>query len=100
MALVGEVKAIDSGWRRSVTVSNGPRATTVRDTPDAATVARTPRPARKNASLTDSGNPGFDHLAPRLRRGRASVAPDRPVVEIAGTGEAHRDLGLPVPSSL
>ena len=31
VALVGEVKAIDSGWRRSVTVSNGPRATTVRD---------------------------------------------------------------------
>ena len=49
VALIGEVNAIDSGSRRSVTVSNGPRATTVRDTPDADSVARTPRTGGSSA---------------------------------------------------
>ena len=44
VALTGEVKAIDSGCRRRVTVSNGPRATTARDTP---AVDSVPDPSRR-----------------------------------------------------
>ena len=56
VALIGEVNAIDSGSRRRVTVSKGPRATTVRDTPDADSVARTPRTGGTSA-MSDTRDP-------------------------------------------
>jgi len=47
---LGEVNAITSGSRRSVTVSKGPAATTVREVPDADSCARIPRTGGTTAS--------------------------------------------------